>query len=217
MLEGRLDLRAVEPDGAVDAAVADEDDVVVGGEPTGVCELHVRDAGAAFQAEDRGARVCRMRTDPDDRQRDQPRVRVGAVLGHHERSAVGGVGALLGVVGTVLERQLACMRAGRHGDGRRTAGEVEVAEPEREDGDQGQAGDPAATEASGRGMPVGRHGHAASSFGLDFGHDDRLSVQRGRNQGAWQASVTSGSGPGYVGLPPARGGQPYGTNRGAAR
>ena len=123
VLEGRFDLRAVEPDRAVDAAVADEDDVVVGGEPTGVRELHVRDAGAAFQAEDRGARVCRMRTDPDDRQRDQPRVRVGAVFAHHERSAVGGVGALLGVVGTVFERQLACMRAGRHGDGRRTAGE----------------------------------------------------------------------------------------------
>src|ERR1035441_6570417 len=38
--EGRFALRAGEPDGAVDAAVADEDDVVVGGEPTGVRELH---------------------------------------------------------------------------------------------------------------------------------------------------------------------------------
>ena len=83
----------------------------------------------------------------DDRKCDQARVRIMAVLGHDERPAIRGVGALFGVVGTALERQLACMRAGRHGDGRRTAGEVEVAEPEREDGDQGQAGDPAATEA----------------------------------------------------------------------
>ena len=120
---------------------------MVGGETARVREDHVGDAGAALQAEDRGARVGRMGTDHGDRQRDQPRVRVGAVLGHHERSAVGGVGALFGGVGTVLERQLACTRAGRHGDGRRTAGEVEVAEPEREDGDQGQAGDPASPKA----------------------------------------------------------------------
>ena len=120
---------------------------MVGGETARVREDHVGDAGAALQAEDRDTRMGRMRTNHDDRQRDQPRVRIMAVLGHHERPAVRGVGALFGVVGTALERQLACMRAGRHGDGRRTAGEVEVAEPEREDGDQGQAGDPASPEA----------------------------------------------------------------------
>jgi hypothetical protein len=32
------------------------------------------------------------------------------------------------------------MRAGRHGDGRRAAGEVEIAEREREESDQGQTG-----------------------------------------------------------------------------
>ena len=139
---------------------------MVGGETARVREDHVGDAGAALQAEDRGARMGRMRTNHDDRQRDQPRVRIGAVLGHHERPAIRGGGALFGGIGARVHGQLACMRAGRHGDGRRTAGEVEVAEPEREDGDQGQAGDPAATEASGRGMhgsffPVGRH-HCSS-------------------------------------------------------
>ena len=59
MLERRHDLRAVEPDGAVDAAVADEDDVVVVGEPARVRELHVRDAGAALEAEDRLGRALR--------------------------------------------------------------------------------------------------------------------------------------------------------------
>ena len=36
MLDRRLDLGAVEPDGAVHAPVADEDDVAVVGEPAGV-------------------------------------------------------------------------------------------------------------------------------------------------------------------------------------
>ena len=53
MAQRRLDLGAVEPDGAVDAAVADEHDVAVPGEPAGVLELHVRLAGAALEAEDR--------------------------------------------------------------------------------------------------------------------------------------------------------------------
>ena len=189
MLHCRLDLRAVEPDGAVDAAVADEHDVVVGGEPARVRERHVGDAGAALQAEDRDARMGRMRTNHYDRQRDQARVRIMAVLGHHERPAIRGVGALFGGVGTALERQLACMRAGRHRDGRRTAGEVEVAEPEREDGDQGQAGDPAATEASGRGMhgsffPVGRHGVLRSVLGPQHGWLPSLTFEQpgGRRQ-----------------------------------
>ena len=56
-LQRRLDLGAVEPDGAVDAAVADEHDVVVVGEPARLRELHVRDAGAALEAEDRLGRV----------------------------------------------------------------------------------------------------------------------------------------------------------------
>ena len=41
-------------------------------------------------------RVRRAGVDARDRQRDQPRLRVGPVLGHDERAAVGGVAALLG-------------------------------------------------------------------------------------------------------------------------
>ena len=120
---------------------------MVGGETARVREHHVGDAGAALQAEDRDTRMGRMGTNHYDRQRDQARVRIMAVLGHHERPAIRGVGALFSGVGAALERQLACMRAGRHGDGRRAAGEVEVAEREREDGDQREARDPASPEA----------------------------------------------------------------------
>ena len=72
--------RAVEPRRAVDAAVADEHDVVPVGEAARVRELHVREARAALEAEDRRARVRRARTDAGHRQRDQPRVRVVPVL-----------------------------------------------------------------------------------------------------------------------------------------
>ena len=64
---GRFDLGAVEADGAVDAAVADEDDVVVVGEPARLGEVHVREPGPALEAEDRLARVLRAGTDAGDR------------------------------------------------------------------------------------------------------------------------------------------------------
>src|SRR5947207_2448689 len=53
VLDRRGDLRAVEPDGAVHAAVADEHDVSVAGVAARLLELRVRDAGAAFEVEDR--------------------------------------------------------------------------------------------------------------------------------------------------------------------
>ena len=138
MLHCRAHLRAVEPGRSVDAAVADEHDVVLGGETARVREHHVGDAGAALEAEDRDTRMGRMGTNHYDRKCDQARVRIMAVLGHDERPAIRGGGAVLSRVVAALERQLACMRAGRHGDRLRAAGEVEVAEPEREDGDQGR-------------------------------------------------------------------------------
>ena len=70
----RGDLGAVEPCRAVDAAVADEHDVVVGREAARVREVHVRDAGAALEAEDRCAGMRRARVDPGHRKRDQARV-----------------------------------------------------------------------------------------------------------------------------------------------
>ena len=93
VLHCRAHLRAVEPDGAVDAAVADEHDVVVGGETARVRELHVGDAGAACEAEDRDTRMGRMGTNHYDRKCDQARVRIMAVLGHDERPAIRGGGA----------------------------------------------------------------------------------------------------------------------------
>jgi hypothetical protein len=51
--ERLLDLGAFEPDGAVDAAVPDEDDVVVFGEPVRPVELDVGHPGPAFEEEDR--------------------------------------------------------------------------------------------------------------------------------------------------------------------
>ena len=54
----------------------------------------------------------RMGTNHCDRKCDQTRVPIMAVLGHDERPAIGGIGALFGGVGTALERRLAGMRAG---------------------------------------------------------------------------------------------------------
>ena len=53
MLPRRDHLGAVEPRRSVDAAVADEHDVVASGEAACVREVHVRDAGAALEPEDR--------------------------------------------------------------------------------------------------------------------------------------------------------------------
>ena len=66
VLQSGDDLGAVEPDGAVDAAVADEDDVVAVGDPARLAEVHVADPGAAFEAEDRYARTGRAGFDPRD-------------------------------------------------------------------------------------------------------------------------------------------------------
>ena len=107
VLERRHDLRAVEPHGAVDAAVAEQHDVVVAGDPARLRELHVGDAGPALEPEDGSSRVRRARPDPGDRQRDQPRPGIGATLRHDERAAVGGVAAVLGRVVTRLQDDLA--------------------------------------------------------------------------------------------------------------
>ena len=99
---------------------------MVVGDPARLRELHVRDARAALEAEDGRARMRRARPDARDRQRDQPRLRVGPVLGHDQRAAVGGVAALLRAVVARMQGQLAGLRPGRDGDRvagrRRTAG-----------------------------------------------------------------------------------------------
>ena len=145
----RLDLGAVEPRRAVDPAVTDEDDVVVVREPARPGEFHVGDAGAAFEAEDRLRRVVRPCTDASHRQGDQPRLRVGPVLGHDERPAVGAVVAVLGRVVAALQRQVAGLRTCWHGDvGVRR--ESEVGQPGDGEGDQRQRDDSTWSESSTR-------------------------------------------------------------------
>ena len=61
LLHRRLDLGAVEHRRAVDAAVADEHDVAVAGEAARVREVHVGEAGAALEAEDRLAGCAERR------------------------------------------------------------------------------------------------------------------------------------------------------------
>src|SRR5207237_5604080 len=63
VLERRLDLRAVQPGGAVDASVADEDDVMIIREPASLAEFHLRESRAAYVAEDRYTLVRSPRTD----------------------------------------------------------------------------------------------------------------------------------------------------------
>ena len=57
--------------------------------------------------------------------------RVGPVLGHDERSAVGGVAAVLGRVLAGLEDQVAGLRARGHRNRVVVGAEAEVAEAER--------------------------------------------------------------------------------------
>ena len=68
-------------------------------------------------------------------------VRVGAVLGHDERSAVGGVAAALGRVVAGLEGQVARVCTGGHGDGGGGGSEPEVRETQRQDGDEREGDD----------------------------------------------------------------------------
>ena len=90
MLARRRHLGTVELRRAVDAAVADEHDVVLVREPARVRELHVRDAGTAFEAEDRDAPAS-----PSARGSASPAARSGAsprscrFSRHDERAAVG--------------------------------------------------------------------------------------------------------------------------------
>src|SRR5207249_7621365 len=90
----------------------------------------VAQTGTAYESEDRNTGMRRPRTDPRHRNRDQPRVRVAAVLGHDERAAVGAVAAVLRRVVARVQRQLPSSRPGGHGNSLVAAAEVEVREPE---------------------------------------------------------------------------------------
>jgi hypothetical protein len=76
-------------------------------------------------------------TDAGHRQGDEARARLGAILRHDQRSAVGSVQASLGGVLAALECQVPCLRTAGHGKsfiGR----EAQVPEPEHHDDDETQ-------------------------------------------------------------------------------
>ena len=94
MLERRLDLRAVEPDRAVDAPVADEDTSWLAANRLAFGNFMFVKPGPPSRRKIGVPGCCRARTDPRHGERDQPRLRVCPVLGDDERSAVGRVAAL---------------------------------------------------------------------------------------------------------------------------
>ena len=128
LLAGRGHLGTVEPRRAVDAAVADQDDVVLLGVSARGRERHVRDARTALEPEDRLRRIGRPCPDACHRQRDQARARLVPVLRDDERATVGGVAAVLRRVVAVVEDQVARLRAGRDRDRVVARADVDVAE-----------------------------------------------------------------------------------------
>ena len=102
-------------------------------------------------------------------------LRVVPVLAHDERAAVGGVAALLGAVAARMEDQLTSMGIRGHGDRSRAGGEAQVPEPERDEGDHGEAGDPAASEAfRGGSFAVARERLVMQQDGLHGGSLSRV-------------------------------------------
>jgi hypothetical protein len=65
--ERRGDFRAVEPHGPVHTAIADKNDVAIGGETAGLRELYVGQAGTTFQVEDWFRRCTGRRPQADHR------------------------------------------------------------------------------------------------------------------------------------------------------
>ena len=86
-------------------------------------------------------RMRRARADAGHGQRDQPRLRVGPVLGDDERAAVGGVAALLGARSCTASAsgRRPSPRRGRRP--RRRRSEAEVAEAEHHEPDEHEADD----------------------------------------------------------------------------
>jgi hypothetical protein len=132
VLQSRLNLRAVEPHGPVNAVVADENHVVLIRIPIHLVKGHVCGARAALEEKDRLSRMIRASQDAGHRQRDQLRRGVGPFLGHDERATFGGIVAVLSRVLARLEDQIGGLRALRHRDRAGVWREAKV----RETGDQ---------------------------------------------------------------------------------
>ena len=107
VLQRRRHLGTVQHRRAVDAAVADHDDIVLGGQAARLGKRHIGDARAAVEIEDWRQRVGGASQDPGHRQRDQARLRARSVLRHDQRAAVRGHRTLLGRVSARVHGQLA--------------------------------------------------------------------------------------------------------------
>src|SRR6185295_16930994 len=96
-------------------------------------------------------------------QGDKSRLCPVPVLGYDECAAVGGVAALLRAVVARMQGQLAGLRP--RGDGNRTAArcELEVREPDRQERNQQQSGDPGGADGT---LPPGSRGFGRSCLSL---------------------------------------------------
>ena len=159
MLTRRGDLGTAELRRAVDAAVADEHEIMVGLRTARVREVHVGEAGAAFEAEDRGSRLGRASEDPYHRERDQAR---GALCwfsvrrGCRSRRGSCRSRSRTGMGGASADRRC----AGRHRDRVAAGAEMEIGEAKGSDGDEREGDDPRWAE---------RPGSRASSHVLSSG------------------------------------------------
>jgi hypothetical protein len=89
--------------------------------------------------------------DASHRNRDQPRLGIGSVLGYDEGAAVGCVAALLRRIGArVKTTEVAGVSPFRHGDRAGLRREAEVRETERRQRDEHERNDSRGAEESGR-------------------------------------------------------------------
>ena len=161
MLDSGLDLRTVEHRGAVNSAIANEDDIAVLGEPICPGELHVCETGAALEPEDRLGRVIREGPDPRHRKRDEPGMRIGPVLRDDERPAVRCIAPVFGGVGTWIEEQVAGERAFRDRHRLLRRCELHVGKAEKRQPDERESDDSCGCEAlHGESFRVGPRGPA---------------------------------------------------------
>ena len=175
MLDSGLDLRTVEHRGAVNSAIADEDDIAVLGEPICPGELHVCETGAALEPEDRLRRVIREGPDARHRKRDEPGLRIGPVLRHDERPAVRCIAPVLGGVGTRIEEQVAGERSFRDRHRLLRRRELHVGQAEKHQPDEDESDDSCACEAGHGGFLSG-----SAPGPEDPGADIGLGGDRGR-------------------------------------
>src|SRR5262249_55848660 len=138
VLERGRDLRAIEPRGAVDPAIAHENDIVVVGEAARLFEAHVREAGATLEIEDRLSRTGGSCLDASNRQCEHARVGISAFFWDDQGAAVGCVAPRFRGVGAGLERHIDGPRAGRNTEGGFSRREAQITQADDDTGDCSQ-------------------------------------------------------------------------------